>query len=187
MAGPLNYTINYVCSPNAVNGRLEYRHIQADGTYTSWHLNTTLGIFNINTSGGTVLNQTLLNVPGDGIDFKYNTTYQFRIEQFCNNGTVVYSDLSPFINVVDCMRVDFLVNNDYVDSSYSFTINIYDTLGAGNPMNPLDYSITEYELELFTLINGVRTSVGIPAGGTSPGIKESQEIQRMKFLAGLNK
>ena len=36
-------------------------------------------------------------------------------------------------------------------------------------------------------IDRVRTSVGIPARGTSPGIKESQEIQRMKFLAGLNK
>jgi hypothetical protein len=38
-----------------------------------------------------------------------------------------------------------------------------------------------------SMIDRVRTSVGIPAGGTSPGIKESQEIQRMKFLAGLNK
>jgi hypothetical protein len=161
MAGPVNFTINYTCSPNAVNGRLEYRSLQPDGTYSAWHQNATLGVFNINTQGGTVLNQTLTNIPGDGLDFKYNTTYEFRIEQFCSTGLIEYSDISDPIYEENCMRVDFLVNNDYVDSSYSFTVNIYDTAGSGNPMNPLGYSITNYHLELFLVVGAVRTSVGI--------------------------
>lgn len=159
MAGPVNFTINYTCSPNAVNGILEYRSVLPDGTFTAWQQNTTLGVFNINTAGGTVLNQTLSNVPGDGLDFKYNTTYEFRIFQFCSSGVTIYSDISDPIYEASCMRVDFLVNGDYVDSSYSFTVNIYDI--TGGPMAPLASSITNYHLELFLVSGPTRTSVGI--------------------------
>lgn len=174
MAGSIKFTINYVCSANAVTGELQYRHILPDGSWSSWIPDFTLGVFAIDTQGGTVLNQVLSDVSGNAYDFTYNTTYDFRIKQTCISGIIEYSNISDPIYVNSCVPFEFIVNPAYVDSSYSFTVRIYDNLGGGNPINPNACSITNYLLNISTYddIVGSVVSVGqfnIPVGDLTPG------------------
>lgn len=126
MAGPVTFTINYTCSPNAVNGILYYAYVQPDGTLSSFQQATAYGAFNIVTNGGTVLNQTLTGVYGNGSDFDYNTAYVFKILQFCNNGITVFSDPTDPVFEANCetSTLTFTCSNIYVDSSYFFNVSI---------------------------------------------------------------
>jgi len=162
MAGPINFTINYTCSPNAVSGILEYRRLLANGNWTSWVPDLAAGNpFAINTNGGTVLNQTLSNIPGNGTDFVYNTTYEFRIKQTCDTGATEYSDISDPIYQVACPQFQFLVNTDYsANSGYALIVRLYDNLGIGYPMNPGIASITAYVFDIKTNVGGIITSIG---------------------------
>jgi hypothetical protein len=174
MAGPINFTINYTCSPNAVSGILEYRRLQADGNWTNWIPDLAAGNpFAINTQGGTVLNQTLSNIPGNGTDFVYNTSYDFRINQTCDTGAKEYSNISSPIYQIACPQVQFLVNTDYsANSGYAFIVRIYDNLGIGYPMNPNQSSIVSYVFDVRTNVGGVIMSIGsftVPVTAFTPG------------------
>jgi hypothetical protein len=174
MAGPINFTINYTCSPNAVSGILEYRHLQPDATWTNWTPDLAAGNpFAINTQGGTVLNQTLSNIPGNGTDFIYNTTYDFRIKQTCDTGVIEYSNISSSIYTAGCPHFEFLIDKDYsANSGYAFIVRLYDNLGIGYPMNPNLASISSYVFDIKTNVGGIITSIGsftIPITAFTPG------------------
>jgi hypothetical protein len=174
MAGPINFTINYTCSPNAVSGILEYRRLQADGTWTNWIPDLAAGNpFTINTQGGTVLNQTLSNISGNGTDFIYNTTYDFRINQTCDTGLKEYSNISSPIYAIACPQFQFLVDTDYSgNSGYAFIVRLYDNLGIGYPMNPNLASIVSYVFDIKANVGGVITSIGsftVPITALTPG------------------
>jgi hypothetical protein len=174
MAGPINFTINYTCSPNAVSGILEYRRLQANGSWTNWIPNLSTGNpFAINTVGGTVLNQTLSNISGNGTDFIYNTTYDFRIKQNCDTGVFEYSNISSPIYTTACPEFQFLVDTDYSgNSGYSFIVRLYDNLGIGYPMNPNLASIVSYVFDVKTDVGGTITSIGsftVPVTAFTPG------------------
>lgn len=162
MAGPINFTINYTCSPNAVSGILEYRRLQPNGTWSNWIPDLAAGNpFAINTVGGTVLNQTLSSIPGNGTDFNYNTTYDFRIKQNCDTGAIEYSNISSPIYAIDCPQFQFLINNDYTaNSGFAFIVRLYSNLGQGFPMNPNISSIVSYVFDIRTNVEGVITSIG---------------------------
>lgn len=174
MAGPINFTINYTCSPNAVSGILEYRRLQANGSWTNWIPDLAAGNpFAINTVGGTVLNQTLSNIPGNGTDFIYNTTYDFRIKQICDTGAIEYSNISNPIYTAACPQFQFSVNTDYsANTGYALIVRLYDNLGIGYPMNPNLASIVSYVFDIKTNVGGVITSIGsftIPVTAFTPG------------------
>jgi len=162
MAGPINFTINYTCSPNAISGVLEYRRLQPDGTWTNWIPNLSTGNpFAIDTQGGTVLNQTLSNISGNGLDFIYNTTYDFRIKQNCTGNTTEYSNISDPVYQVDCPEFNFLIDLDYTQNSgYALIVRLYNNLGMGFPINPNTASITEYIFDIKTDVGGIITSIG---------------------------
>ena len=174
MAGPINFTINYTCSPNAVSGILEYRRLQANGSWTNWIPNLSTGNpFAINTVGGTVLNQTLSNISGNGTDFIYNTTYDFRIKQNCDTGVFEYSNISSPIYTTGCPQFQFLVDTNYSSNpGYAFIVRLYDNLGIGYPMNPNLASIVQYEFDVKTDVGGTITSIGsftVPVTAFTPG------------------
>jgi len=156
MAGPVTFTINYTCSPNAVNGMLYYAHVQPDGTLSSFQQATAYGTFNIVTNGGTVLNQTLTGVYGNGSDFDYNTAYVFKILQFCNNGLTEYSDPTDPVFEANCepRTLTFACSNTYVDSSYFFNV------GINLQPNFTTSSIAGFFLEIFDITANPSISLG---------------------------
>ena len=161
MAGPVKFTINYTCSPNAVSGILEYRHLQPNGTWSAWALDLAAGNpFAINTNGGTTLNQTLSNIPGNGLDFNYNTTYDFRIKQTCDTGAIEYSNISNPVYALNCPTFELLSSQTYDPSGYSLIARLYSNFGIGYPINPNLASIVSYEYDIKTNIGGTITSIG---------------------------
>jgi hypothetical protein len=166
MAGPLKFDITFVSSPIAQLGILEYRTYDPNtngGIWSNWHQDSTLGTFPINTVNGTVLTHTITGVPGDGVDFRADVVYEFRIQQFCSNGGTVYSDVTSPIFQPYCMPWTLTVNRDYYQSGYSFSLKIYDPSGIGNPLNPSAYSIVSYHAEVYLIdpTTAARTSIGI--------------------------
>lgn len=161
MAGPLKFTINYTCSPNAISGILEYRHMQPNGAWSAWLTDIAAGTpFAINTNGGTVLNQTLSNIPGNGTDFMYNTTYDFRIKQTCDTGAIEYSNVSNPIYIAECPTIEFLSSDVYDPNGFSLIIRIYSNFGIGYPINPLPASIVSYAFDIQTNNGGLMESIG---------------------------
>jgi hypothetical protein len=156
MAGPVTFTINYTCSPDAVNGILYYAHVQPDGILSSFQQATAYGTFNIATNGGTVLNQTLTGVYGNGSDFDYNTAYVFKILQFCSGGTTEYSDPTDPIFEANCdpTILSFASSNTYIDSSYFFNV------GITQQANFTTSSIAGFFLEIFDITANPDISLG---------------------------
>lgn len=162
MAGPIKFTINYTCSPDAISGVLEYRRLQPDNTWTNWVPALLAGNpFTINTNGGTTLNQTLSNIFGNGTDFMYNTTYDFRIKQNCTGGISKYSNISNPIYELACPDVDFLIDLNYTQNSgYALIVRVYNNLGMGFPINPNTASIVSYSFDIRTDVGGSIISIG---------------------------
>lgn len=52
---------------------------------------------------------------------------------------------------------------------------------------PVNQRISQAVAPGTSLVDRFRRSVGLPAGGTSPGVNESSEVARIRHLAGLNK
>jgi hypothetical protein len=156
MAGPVIFTINYTCSPNAVNGMLYYAHVQPDGILSSFQQATAYGTFNITTNGGTVLNQTLTGVYGNGSDFDYNTAYVFKILQFCSNGITIFSDPTDPVFEANCEpgTLAFACSNTYIDSSYFFNV------GINLQANFTTSSIAGFFLEIFDITANPDISLG---------------------------
>lgn len=159
MPGPVSFTINYICSPNAIFGILEYRHLQPDNTWSPWVQNTVLGTFAINTSGG--LNQTLTNVQGNGVEFNLNTTYQFRIQQFCDSGAVVFSATSSDVYSESCVEfVTILSAQGYVNSSYALDVYFTNPTAPGGLIDPFASSIISYSFTVFEITGSNRNDIG---------------------------
>jgi hypothetical protein len=153
MATPIMFNINYVCSPYAVLGSLYYRHVLPDGTYSPWTLNSFLGTFPINTSGGTVTNQTLSNVVGNTPEFFPATTYQFYVEQTCIDEVTVDSAISDDIWVEDCPDYNVNVVWNNTTSSYDFMMNLYG-LPTGSVLDPNSNSIINYSFQVYQITGG---------------------------------
>lgn len=160
MPGPVTFTINYTCSPNATFGILEYRHLQPDNTWSPWVQNTALGTFAINTSGG--LNQTLTGVQGNDAEFNLNTTYQFRILQRCSgNLGDQYSGISDDVYAESCIDFTALLSaQGYVDSSYAIDIYFSNPTMPGGLIDPLASSITSYSFTVFEFANQTLNNIG---------------------------
>lgn len=160
MPGPVSFTINYICSPNAVFGILEYRHLQPDNTWSPWVQNIALGTFVINTSGG--LNQTLTNVQGNNAEFNLNTTYQFRILQRCSgNLGNQYSAISDDAYSESCVEfVTILSAQGYVDSSYALDVYFTNPTAPGGLIDPFASSIINYSFTVFEITGANRNDIG---------------------------
>lgn len=52
---------------------------------------------------------------------------------------------------------------------------------------PVNQRISQAVAPGTSLVDRFRRSVGLPAGGTSPGVNESSDVDRIRHLAGLNK
>jgi hypothetical protein len=159
MPGPVTFNITYTCSPNAVSGLLEYRHVLPDGTWSTWSVNTSLGSFLINPLTG--LTKIINAVVGNGAEFNFNTTYQFRIEQTCQDGTQVYSDPSAEDYAEAC--IDYVVTlgqEGYVDSSYYLDIIFSNPTGLGGIIDPLLSSITSYIFTVYEITGVNRNNIG---------------------------
>lgn len=160
---PILFDISYQSSPLAIFGALYYRHILPDGTFsTPWTYASTYGPFVINTSGGTVTNHTLTNVAGNPPEFLPGTVYQFYIDQQCSNGVVEPSDVSDDAWVSACPEFTVSLTTDYDDnaSSYALLVTLYDVAGPGLPMNPLAYSIANYNFTVYELLNTGPVNIG---------------------------
>lgn len=145
----IKFDINYTCSPLAQSGKLYYRYMKADGTYSSWVFDTTLGIFPINTVGGTVLNQTIPDVTGNPPGFYPNTAYEFYIKQTCQDGTIEDSAPSDDIYIEKCPPISLYIDFTYSQGSYQMQVTLYDITGPGNPLNPFAAGISEYTFKVF--------------------------------------
>lgn len=156
----IKFNIDYVCSPNAVAGLLYYRFVKPDGTFSNWVVNNTLGPFPIDTQSGTVTLQTLTDVAGNPPDFLPNIVYQFYIEQECRDGSIVDSPISNDIWGEEC-PVYVTTLTSYNQGSYGLNITLYDLSGPGNPMNPLAYSVLQYNFEIFEDTGTTLNSLGV--------------------------
>lgn len=159
MPGPVTFTINYTCSPNAILGILEYRHLQPDNTWSAWVQNQILGTFAIDTSLG--LSQTLTNVSGNNAEYNLNTTYEFKIQQFCDNGTIVYSNVSSEVYSQGCIPYVAIVSTQgYVDSSYAIDVYFTNPSAPNALIDPFATSIISYSFTVFEITNSNRTDIG---------------------------
>ncbi len=159
---PVLFDITYQSSPYAIFGGLYYRHVLPDGTYSTWTFASTYGPFVINTSGGTVTTHTLNDVVGNPPEFFPGTTYQFYIDQQCSNNVVEPSPISDDIWIPACPEFIANLTVDYDDnaSSYAIQISLYDPAGPGAPMNPLAYSIANYNFTVYELLNTGPVNIG---------------------------
>jgi len=154
----IKFDITFNCSPYATQGMLYYRHILPNGSYSPWVLDTTSGLFIINTMGGTVTTHTLYDVAGVSPDFLPATVYEFYIEQLCSNGETEPSDPSTDVYVEGCPDFTVVMDNSFnpQQASYDLVVTLYDLAGAGFPMNPNAYSVFSY---LFTVYETTPTGL----------------------------
>jgi hypothetical protein len=156
----IKFDITFQSSPYAILGALYYRHVLPDGTFSPWVLNTTLGPFVINTVGGTVTTHTLNDVMGVSPDFLPATAYQFYIDQQCSNNVVEPSDPVGDYYVEGCPDFTVVPNLEYPLSSYDFLVTIYDLSGAGFPMTPNSYSISNYYFTVYEVLPAGISNIG---------------------------
>lgn len=146
----LKFDITYTCAPAAISGTLEYRHIYPDGTLSPWVVSSMFTNFPINTNNGTVLTHTLNDIEGNAPEFWYNTSYQFRIKQTCYNptGNPQYTDLYSDIVEKYAVLCPPIKIDDVRGDPSTLSVWIYHQNGPGQIINPLDYSISEFTIQI---------------------------------------
>lgn len=157
---PILFDITYQSSPIAIFGALYYRHVLPDGTLSSWTYASTYGPFPINTSNGTVTTHTLNDVTGNPPEFFPGTVYQFYIDQQCSNGNVEPSTPSDDIWMPACPSFSVLIDLNTSTGVYDLVVTLSDVAGPGTAMNPLLYSITNYNFTVYEMLNTGPVNIG---------------------------
>lgn len=146
----ITFDLTYTFDPTAQGGYLEYRRVNPDGTSTLWEI----AINNIGLLNGyiTPLTGTLTGVFGgvqgniSGIvDFMYNTTYQFRLRQVCDNGSEIFSPIDGDYYVLQCPPFVLSGSFSETQSGYVITTSLF-------PFNNLT-SVSGYQLMIYDNIS----------------------------------
>lgn len=139
----ITFDLTYTYDIDATGGYLEYRHVNSNGSFSSW----VTAINSIGNIQGFIspLTGSISNVQGNignPTEFLYNTSYQFRLRQICKDGTETYSPIDGDYYVALCPNV-FLNFGEYSSTNGGYPIEATVSYTPGYSISNYIFSITD--------------------------------------------